>query len=126
MTYLGSVGPAERDVLLGGAVALLHLIDFAEPFGLSVVESLATGTPVIAFGLGSMPEIVLEGRTGFLVDSIAGAVQAARRVGELTRADCRADVERRFTAERMVSDYDALFHRIVAGTSRASSAAMST
>ena len=72
-------GPAERDALLGGALALLHLIGFAEPFGLSVVESLATGTPVIARPLGSMPEIVRHGRTGFLVDDVAGAVEAVGR-----------------------------------------------
>ena len=76
ISYAGPVGPAERDALLGGALALLHLIGFAEPFGLSVVESMATGTPVIAYPLGSMPEIIRPGRTGFLVDDIAGAVEA--------------------------------------------------
>ena len=73
-------GPAKRDELLGGALALLHLIGFAEPFGLSVVESLATGTPVIAYPLGSMPEIIRPGRTGFLVDDVAAAVEAVGRV----------------------------------------------
>ena len=70
MTYLGPVGPAERDKLLGGARALLHLIGFAEPFGLSVVEALATGTPVIATPLGSMPELIRDGVTGFLVSDV--------------------------------------------------------
>ena len=81
ISYVGPVGPAERDALLGGALALLHLIGFAEPFGLSVVESLATGTPVIAYPLGSMPEIIRPGRTGFLVDDVDGAVEAVGRVG---------------------------------------------
>jgi glycosyltransferase involved in cell wall biosynthesis len=113
--YVGPVGPAERDALLGGALALLHLIGFAEPFGLSVVESLATGTPVIAHPLGSMPEIIRPGRTGFLVDSVAGAVEAVGRVGSLSRRHCRDDVENRFTAARMVADYAELFARIAAG-----------
>ncbi|HZG92872.1 MAG TPA: glycosyltransferase family 4 protein [Pseudonocardia sp.] len=128
--YAGPVGPVERDELLGGALALLHLIDFAEPFGLSVVEALATGTPVIARPLGSMPEIIRSGRTGFLVDDVDGAVEAVGRVGALSRRDCRDDVEARFTAERMVADYAALFSRIAGGgpsaISRASSAGRST
>jgi glycosyltransferase involved in cell wall biosynthesis len=114
VSYVGPVGPAERDALLGGALALLHLIGFAEPFGLSVVESLATGTPVIAYPLGSMPEIVRPGRTGFLVDDVDGAVEAVGRVGTLSRRHCRDDVEKRFTAARMVADYAELFGRIAA------------
>ncbi len=115
ITYVGPIGPVERDALLGRAVALLHLIGFAEPFGLSVVEALATGTPVIARPLGSMPEIVRHGRTGFLVEDVAGAVDAVGRIGSLSRRDCRDDVEARFTAERMVADYARLFSRIAAG-----------
>ena len=112
VSYVGPVGPAERDALLGGALALLHLIGFAEPFGLSVVESLATGTPVIAYPLGSMPEIIRPGRTGFLVDDVAGAVEAVGEVAALSRRHCRDDVEERFTAARMVADYAELFARI--------------
>jgi glycosyltransferase involved in cell wall biosynthesis len=115
ISYVGAVGPAERDALLGGALALMHLIGFAEPFGLSVVESLATGTPVIAYPLGSMPEIIRPGRTGFLVDDVDGAVEAVGRVGSLSRQHCRDDVEERFTAARMVADYAELFARIVSG-----------
>jgi glycosyltransferase involved in cell wall biosynthesis len=120
ITYAGAVGPAERDALLGRAVALLHLISFAEPFGLSVVEALATGTPVIAHPLGAMPEIIRHGRTGFLVDDVAGAVDAVGRIGSLSRQDCRDDVEARFTAERMVQDYARLFSRVAGGPSAAS------
>ena len=130
VSYVGPVGPAERDALLGGALALLHLIGFAEPFGLSVVESLATGTPVIAYPLGSMPEIIRPGRTGFLVDDVDGAVEAVGRVGSLSRRHCRDDVEERFTAARMVADYAELFARIASGgpsaVSRSTSSGMST
>ena len=78
VTYVGAVGPEERDRLLGGAVALLHLIDFDEPFGLAVVEALATGTPVIARARGSMPELIRPGVTGFLVGDVDSAVDAVR------------------------------------------------
>jgi glycosyltransferase involved in cell wall biosynthesis len=130
VTYVGPVGPAERDALLGGALALLHLVGFAEPFGLAVVESLATGTPVIAHPLGSMPEIIRSGRTGFLVDDVTGAVEAVGRVGTLSRRHCRDDVEERFTAARMVADYAELFAWIVSGgpsaVNRSTSSGMST
>jgi glycosyltransferase involved in cell wall biosynthesis len=112
ISFVGAVGPEERDRLLGGALALVHLIDFAEPFGLSVVESLATGTPVIARRLGSMPELVQDGKTGFLVDDLAAAVAAVQQLPALDRQACRADVEQRFTMDRMVDEYEALFLRI--------------
>lgn len=113
ITYVGAVGPAERDELLGGALALLHLIGFDEPFGLSVVESLATGTPVVAFRRGSMAELLRDARTGFLVDDVRGAAEAVQRVPDLARRDCRQDVELRFSSERMVAEYAALFTRLV-------------
>lgn len=111
--YIGSVGPADRDALLGGAVALLHLINFAEPFGLSVVEAMATGTPVIAYPKGSMPEIVNDGETGFLVDNLDAAEAALGRVRNLDRQTCRAHVEARFSAQRMVDDYVRLYRRLL-------------
>ncbi len=113
--YVGSVGPADRDALLGGATALLHLIHFAEPFGLSVVEAMATGTPVIAHALGSMPEIVRNGVNGFLVPEgdLDAAVVALRHVTTLDRRLCRADVETRFSAERMVDDYLGLYLHVL-------------
>lgn len=110
--YVGPVGPAARDELLGGALGLLHLIDFEEPFGLSVVESLATGTPVVAFRRGSMPEIVRDGLTGFVVDDVDAAVGAVRGLARLDRRACRGDVERRFSADRMVADYERLFAEV--------------
>lgn len=113
--YLGSVGPADRDRLLGGALALLHLIDFDEPFGLSVAESLVTGTPVIAYRRGSMPELVRPGVGGFLVDDVEQAVGAVAAVRALDRAVCRADGLARFSADRMVADYERLFEQVAAG-----------
>jgi glycosyltransferase involved in cell wall biosynthesis len=113
--FLGPVGPVERDRLLGGAAALLHLIAFEEPFGLSVVEALATGTPVIATPLGSLPELVRHGVTGLLVDGIDDAVAAVRAIPTLDRASCRYDAQTRFSDERMVAEYEALFRRIVDG-----------
>ena len=114
--YLGSVGPRDRDALLGGAAALLHLISFDEPFGLSVVESLATGTPVIATARGSMPEIVEHGRTGYLVDatdSIRQAVDAVGALDRIDRATCRAEAVARFDQQRMVDAYLELFETLL-------------
>jgi glycosyltransferase involved in cell wall biosynthesis len=112
-SYLGPVGADRRAALLGDAVALLHLIDFDEPFGFSVVEAMACGTPVIARRRGSMPEIVRHGEGGFLVDTLDEAVAAARRVGELDRRAVRASVEQRFDVRRMVDDYVTLYRAVV-------------
>ena len=103
--YLGPVAAEDRDRVLGGADALLHLVSFAEPFGLSMVEAMACGTPVIATPLGSVPEVVADGRTGFVVEGVDAAVAAVGRLGELSRADCRAHVEERFSVDRMVDGY---------------------
>src|SRR5205823_8526794 len=113
--YVGSVGPAERDALLGGALVLLHLIQFDEPFGLSVVEAMATGTPVIAFSRGSMPEVIADGSSGLLVaaDDLEAAVAAVAQAQQLDRQAVRAHVERHFTAERMVDDYLRLYNRLL-------------
>jgi glycosyltransferase involved in cell wall biosynthesis len=99
------VGPEQRAEVLGSAYALLHPIAFAEPFGLSVVEAMATGTPVIAFSLGSMPEVIDDGVTGFLVTDVDGAAAAVSRVAELDRATVRRVAESRYGADRMVDDY---------------------
>ena len=105
VVYLGVAGPDRRDELLGGALALLHLIDFDEPFGLSMIEAMACGTPVIAYRRGSVPEVVAHGRSGFIVDDLEGAVDAVRRAGEIDRGAVRRDAEARFSSERMVDDY---------------------
>ena len=115
VTYVGPVGPAERDELLGSATAMLHLINFEEPFGFSVVESMACGTPVIARRRGSMPEIVEHGVNGALVDpsDLDEAVAAIDAVRGLDRAAVRASVEARFDVARMVDRYLELYRRIV-------------
>jgi len=111
--YLGSVGPQQRADVLGSALALLHPIAFDEPFGLSVVESMACGTPVVAYRRGSMPEIIDHGVTGFVVDDTAQAADAVRAAVTLDRATCRAVAERRFSVARMVQDYVAVYDQIL-------------
>jgi glycosyltransferase involved in cell wall biosynthesis len=113
VSYLGPVGAAERNTLLGGARALLHLISFAEPFGLSVIEALATGTPVIATPVGAMPELLRNDETGLLVVDAAAAVKAVSRIDELDRQVCRDEAVNRFGVDRMVDEYLALFERIL-------------
>ncbi len=113
VVYRGPIGGSARTKALGSASALLHLINFEEPFGLSVVEALACGTPVIASRRGSMPELIDHGVTGFLVDSLDAAVDAINRVGEIDRAACRAAVSARFTVDRMADRYLALYRSIL-------------
>jgi glycosyltransferase involved in cell wall biosynthesis len=113
--YVGSLGPADRNELLGSALALLHLVEFAEPFGLSMIEAMACGTPVIARRRGSVPEVVDEGITGFVVDDVSGAIDAVRRVGALDRHAVRARVAERFSRDRMVDDYLRVYERVLTG-----------
>ncbi|MDH3974433.1 MAG: glycosyltransferase [Deltaproteobacteria bacterium] len=116
ITYVGSVGPEKRDDLLRNAKMLLHPINFDEPFGLSVVEAMACGTPVIAFNRGSMAELIRDGVNGFLVTDLDEAVHAADRLGEIDRAHCRKFVEENFSVERMVDDYIKIYEEIIEKT----------
>jgi len=111
--YVGSVGPEKRSEILGGALALLHLISFDEPFGLSLVESLACGTPIIAFGRGSIPEIIQHAKTGYIVDDVDHAVEAVTAARSLDRRACRQDAEVRFSSDRMTSDYIRVYQQIL-------------
>jgi glycosyltransferase involved in cell wall biosynthesis len=113
--FVGAVDRTEGARLLGGATALLHLVNFAEPFGLSMVEAMATGTPVIATRRGSVPEVVDDGVTGFIVRDAAEAAAAIPRAAALDRATVRAHACTRFSRERMVDRYLELYARIVAG-----------
>jgi glycosyltransferase involved in cell wall biosynthesis len=117
VTYLGSIGPKRRAEVLGSSAALLHPVVFAEPFGLSVVEAMMCGTPVVAYARGSMPEIVDEGSTGYLVDTAEEAVVAVERAVALDRSECRKVAEERFSAARMVDDYIRVYEDLLAGAS---------
>lgn len=112
--YLGNVGGADRARILGQAAALLHPLGFDEPFGLSVVEAMACGTPVVGYRRGALPETVAEGVTGFLVDNVDGAVAAVPRALALDRARVADVTRRRFSADRMVDEYLAVYQRLLA------------
>lgn len=111
--YHGAVGGRARLSALGSAHALIHLINFDEPFGLSVIEAMASGTPVIATRRGSMPELIEHGVNGFLVDSAQEALAALQRIPELDRAAVRRTVADRFTIERMADAYIRLYQQIL-------------
>lgn len=113
--YLGNVGPAERSAVLGGAVALLHPLGFDEPFGLSVVEAMACGTPVIGYPRGALPETVSQGVTGFLVDGVAAAVEAVPLAARLDRNEVFAWARQKFSATRMVDDYLRIYRAVTQG-----------
>jgi glycosyltransferase involved in cell wall biosynthesis len=111
--FIGEVGGKEKDEFLANAYALLFPIDWPEPFGLVTIEAMACGTPVVAYRRGSVPEILEDGVTGFVVDSLEEAVDAVARVDTLSRSKCRQVFEKRFTATRMARDYLAIYHRLV-------------
>jgi len=118
ISYVGSADPIKRDRLLGNAFALLHPINFAEPFGLSVVEAFACGTPVVAFDRGSMSEIISDGKNGFVVSTIEQAVSAVENITHINRSFCRKDAEQRFSSQRMVLDYIKVYHMILEAEKR--------
>lgn len=113
VVYLGSVGPEQRAAILGTSAALLHPIAFDEPFGLSVIESMACGTPVVAFPRGSMTEVVDEAVTGFLVRDAERAADALDRISTIDRARCRTRARQRFSLDRMVGDYLGVYAGLV-------------
>lgn len=113
IVYVGNSGPTERDKLLGGAFALLHPISFEEPFGLSVVEAMLCGTPVIAFNRGSMPELVIDGKTGFLVNTIEEALEAVNRAKSINRRYCREWATSRFSRQKMIDGYLNVYKKII-------------
>lgn len=111
--YIGPVDPKKRDSLLSNATALLHPINFNEPFGLSVIESMATGTPVIAFNRGSMSELIQDGISGFLVQNEKEAVDRINRIDSIERSHCRRIVEEKFTKEKMAKNYIHVYEKIL-------------
>ncbi|GGH26248.1 glycosyltransferase family 4 protein [Sphingobacterium alkalisoli] len=111
--YVGSVGAAKRNELLANASVLLHPINFSEPFGLSVVEAMACGTPVVAFNKGSMPELIDDSRNGFLVENVDAAIEKVKRINFINRAACRQKVKAYFSKERMCRDYIEVYKQIL-------------
>ncbi|MBU4484075.1 glycosyltransferase family 4 protein, partial [bacterium] len=105
VVFVGHAGPEKRNELLGGAYALLHPINFEEPFGLSVAESMLCGTPVVAFNKGSMPELIKDNETGFLVDTISEALEKLKNVDKLDRKKCHEWTLSNFSREKMTEDY---------------------
>ncbi len=109
---IGEIGEDQKDEFLANALALLFPIDWPEPFGLVLIEAMACGTPVIAYNEGAVPEIIEDGKTGFIVDNLNDAVAAVDRLGLIDRKSCRKEFEKRFSAHRMTSDYLAIYERI--------------
>jgi len=121
--FVGEIAEREKNEFLGNAIALLFPIDWPEPFGLVMIEAMACGTPVVAFGHGSVPEVLEDGVTGFIVDNIDDAVAATARCTQLDRRRIRARFEQRFSAERMAQDYRHVYERVIRRTATAGSAA---
>jgi glycosyltransferase involved in cell wall biosynthesis len=113
IVYVGHAGPEKRQELLGGAAALLHPINFNEPFGMSVAEAMLCGTPVIAFNKGSMPELIKHQQTGFLVNTVDEAVEAVSQLSSIEREACHNWAEASFSSEKMVDDYYNLYEKIL-------------
>lgn len=113
--YLGEVDEHGKNDLLGGAMALLFPIDWPEPFGLVMIEALACGTPVVAFRRGSVQEVLRDGQTGFVVNSVDEAVAALERIGSIDRHACRRHFEENYSARRMAEDYVAIYQRLTCG-----------
>jgi glycosyltransferase involved in cell wall biosynthesis len=111
--FVGEIGKVEKEDFLGNAYALLFPIDWPEPFGLVMIEAIACGTPVIAYRGGAVPEVIEEGHTGFIVEGLEDAVEAVRRVPELSRKRCREIFDQRFTAARMAHDYVRVYERLI-------------
>src|SRR5690606_16313620 len=110
--FIGEIGEAQKSEFLGNAMALLFPIDWPEPFGLVMIEAMACGTPVIAFRRGSVPEVLEDGVTGYIVDGVVEAVRAISRLDRLDRAAIRRRFEQRFSAARMMRDYLALYEEL--------------
>ncbi|MDE3036005.1 MAG: glycosyltransferase, partial [Nitrospirota bacterium] len=115
--YIGEITDAEKDDFLGDAYALVCPYDWPEPFGIVFIEALACGTPVLAYRRGSIPEIIEDGETGFICDTLEDLTAAVERVSLIDRRRCRQAFEMRFTVERMVQDYLKVYEQVIADES---------
>lgn len=113
IVYIGEAGPEKRNELMKNALALLHPINFDEPFGLSVAEAMLCGTPVIAFNRGAMPELIVHGKTGFLLENVDEATEAVADIATLKRDECRKWSSEQFSQEKMVNEYLKLYHQVL-------------
>jgi len=111
--FVGEIDEAQKDEFLGNAFAYLFPINWPEPFGITMIEAMACGTPVIAMSHGSVPEVVVDGRTGFICRSMTEMIASVQQVGRLDRRACRAHVAERFSVERMVDGYEAAYRRVL-------------
>ena len=111
--YIGEIDDTQKSEFLSGAIALLVPIDWPEPFGLVMIEAMACGAPVIAFNRGSVPEVIEDGLSGFIVEDVNGAIGAVDRLAHLSREKIRQRFEQRFTARRMAHDYLAVYRRLM-------------
>jgi glycosyltransferase involved in cell wall biosynthesis len=111
--YVGEIGDAEKNAFLGGAYALLFPINWPEPFGLVMIEALACGTPVLAYRRGAVPEVLEDGVTGYVVESLEAAIQAIPRLSTISRSRCRQIFEERFSACRMAQDYVRIYQQLL-------------
>lgn len=111
--YIGEIGPEEKNKFLRKAIALIALIQWAEPFGLFIVEAMATGTPVIATKLGSVPELIRDSKTGFIVNDVDEAARKWKNINKINRLSCRQHVEKNFTVEKMVDGYEKVYERVI-------------
>jgi glycosyltransferase involved in cell wall biosynthesis len=111
--FIGEIGYPEKNEFLGNAAAMLFPISWPEPFGIVMIEAMACGTPVIAYPFGSVPEVVTDGVSGYIVSDQAGAVEAVKNINKLNRKRIRKHFEQHFTADRMALDYLKLYERMV-------------
>ena len=111
--YVGVASPAKRNKLLGGAKAILVPVQWEEPFGLIMIEAMACGTPVIGFNKAAVPEIVVDGKTGFVVEDMRRMVSAMKKINQIKRADCRRHIERNFSVEKMADEYEKAYRKAI-------------
>ncbi len=113
VTYIGEVDEVERNDLMKNALCMLHPITFPEPFGLALIEAAACGCPVIAYALGSIPEVIVDGKTGYIVKDFSALLEAVGKIDRIKRIDCRAHVLSNFSADRMVEGYLKVYRQAI-------------